>query len=57
MKVSNSIIKSLQEPSSLLIVPLMFIALLLMFGFMKDCANPYWSQETCWDYNSYGNYK
>ena len=57
MNVLNSIIKSLQEPSLLLIVPLMFIALLLMFGFMKDCANPYWSQETCWDYNSYGNYK
>ena len=57
MNGSNSIIKSLQEPSSLLIVPLMFIAFLLMFGYAKDCANPYWSKETCWDYNGYGDYK
>jgi hypothetical protein len=27
-----------------------------IFGDMNG-ANPYWSQETCWDYNSYGNYK
>jgi hypothetical protein len=57
MNSSNSLIKSLQEPSSLLIVPLMLIAFLLMFGYAKDCANPYWSKETCWDYNGYGNYK
>ena len=57
MNSSNSLIKSLQEPSSLIIVPLMLIALLLMFGYAKDCANPYWSKETCWDYNGYGDYK
>ena len=57
MNSSNSFFKSLQEPSSLLIIPLMLIALLLMFGYMKDCANPYWSKETCWDYNGYGSYE
>ena len=57
MNGSSSLFKSLLEPSSLIIVPVIMISLLLMFGYAKDCANPYWSKETCWDYNSYGNYK
>ena len=57
MNGSSSLFKSLREPSSLIIVPVIMISLLLMFGYAKDCSNPYWSKETCWDYNNYGDYK
>ena len=57
MKNSLIFFRGILEPSAVLMVPLMLIADLLVFGYLKDCSNPYWPEETCWNYNSYGNYK